>query len=112
MQTAERKRTLAAWLAAFFLVALGAKLWTIQLWATNLPYWDQWDEARLLFQPWLDGTLSWQNFFIPHNEHRIVFTRLLDLIEVQLNGQWDIYLQTVVNAVIHLAYGCGVATLL
>ncbi len=110
MQTAESKRTLAAWLAAFFLVALGAKLWTIQLWATNLPFWDQWDEARLLFKPWLEGALTWRDFFIPHNEHRIVFTRLLDLLEVKLNGQWDIYLQTVVNAVLHIAYGCGVAT--
>ena len=112
MQTAETKRTLAAWLAAFFLVALGAKLWTIQLWATNIPYWDQWDEARLLFKPWLEGNLSWRDFFIPHNEHRIVFTRLLDLLEVKLNGQWDIYLQTVVNALLHLAYGCGLATVI
>jgi hypothetical protein len=109
VQTAEPKRTLAAWLAAFALVVLGAKLWTIQLWATNIPFWDQWDEARLLFKPWLDGTLSWQNFFIPHNEHRIVFTRLLDLLEVKINGQWDIYFQTVVNAIIHIAYGCGLA---
>ena len=110
MQTAESKRTLAAWLVAFFLVVFGAKLWTIQLWATNLPFWDQWDEARLLFQPWLEGNLSWRDFFIPHNEHRIVFTRLLDLWEVKLNGQWDIYLQTVVNAVLHTSYGCGLAT--
>ncbi len=107
MQSAESKRTLAVWLAAFFLAALGAKLWTIQLWTTNLPFWDQWDEARLLFKPWLEGTLTWSDFFIPHNEHRIVFTRLLDLLEVKLNGQWDIYLQTVVNAIIHLAFGCG-----
>lgn len=98
------------WLVAFFLVALGAKLWTIQLWTTNLPFWDQWDEARLLFKPWLEGTLSWRDFFIPHNEHRIVFTRLLDLWEVKLNGQWDIYLQTVVNAVIHTVFGCGLVT--
>ncbi len=110
MQTAESKRTLAAWLAAFFLVALGAKLWTIQLWATNLPFWDQWDEARLLFKPWLEGTLTWRDFFIPHNEHRILFTRLLDLLEVKLNGRWDIYLQTVINALLHIGYGCGVAT--
>ena len=109
MQSAESKRTLAAWLAVFFLVVLGAKLWTIQLWTTNLPHWDQWDEARMLFQPWLEGTLTWRDFFIPHNEHRIVFTRLLDLLEVKLNGQWDIYLQTVVNAVIHTSYGCGLA---
>jgi hypothetical protein len=112
VQTAESKRTLAAWLAAFALVVLGAKLWTIQLWATDIPYWDQWDEARLLFKPWLEGTLTWHNFSLPHNEHRIVFTRLLDLLEVKLNGQWDIYFQTVVNAFLHILYGCGLAAVL
>ncbi len=100
-------RNLSAWLAAFCLVILGAKLWTIQIWATNIPYWDQWDEARLLFKPWLEGTLTWHDFFIPHNEHRIVFTRLLDLLEVKLNGQWDPMFQMAVNALIDIAYGCG-----
>lgn len=104
-------RNLCAWLAVFCLVALGAKLWTIQIWATNIPYWDQWDEARLLFKPWLEGTLAWHNFFIPHNEHRIVFTRLLDLLEVKFNGQWDPQFQMVVNAFIHIAYGCGLAAI-
>lgn len=112
MQLTESKQTLLAWLAAFSLVALGGKLWTIQLWMTNIPYWDQWDEARQLFVPWLDGTLTWRHLFQPHNEHRIVFTRLLDLLLIQLNGQWDIALQTVVNAGLHLAYGCGLIAVL
>jgi len=112
VKTAESKRTLAAWLAAFALIVLGAKLWTIQLWTTNLPYWDQWDEARLWFIPWLEGHLTWHDLFRHHNEHRIVFTRLLDLLEVKVNGQWDIYFQTVVNACIHIAYGCGLVTII
>ena len=112
MQSSPPLRNLSAWLAVFCLVALGAKLWTIQIWATNIPYWDQWDEARLLFKPWLEGTLTWHDFFIPHNEHRIVFTRLLDLLEVKLNGQWDPMFQTVVNAFIHVAYGCGLAAVI
>jgi hypothetical protein len=112
VQGTQTTRNLAAWLAAFFLVALGAKLWTIQIWATNIPYWDQWDEARLLFKPWLEGSLTWRDFFIPHNEHRIFFTRLLDLLEVKLNGQWDPAFQMVVNAIIHTAYGCGLAAVI
>jgi len=109
VQGTQPKRNLAAWLAVFFFVVLGAKLWTIQIGATNIPYWDQWDEARLLFKPWLDGTLTWRDFFIPHNEHRIALTRLLDLAEVKLNGQWDPQFQMVVNATIHIAYGCLLA---
>ncbi len=112
MQGHHPTRNLTAWLAAFFLAALGAKLWTIQIYGTGIPYWDQWDEARLFFKPWLEGNLTWRDFFIPHNEHRIFFTRLLDLLEVKLNGQWDPMLQMVVNAFIHAAYGCALALLI
>src|SRR5580698_6639125 len=106
MQSIPSLRNLSAWLAVFCLVALGAKLWTIQIWGTNIPYWDQWDEARLLFKPWLEGTLTWRDFFIPHNEHRILFTRLLDLAELKLNGQWDPFFQMIVSALLHIGYGC------
>ncbi|HEV2693033.1 MAG TPA: hypothetical protein VG347_09090, partial [Verrucomicrobiae bacterium] len=110
VQGTQPKRNLAAWLGVFFLVVSGAKLWTIQIWGTNIPYWDQWDEARLLFKPWLDGTLTWRDFFIPHNEHRILFTRLLDLAELKLNGQWDPFFQMIVSAMLHIGYGCLLAT--
>ena len=84
---------LAAWLVALLLVILGAKLWIIQVYGSPLPYWDQWDEAKLVFKPWLEGHLTWGALFAAHNEHRIVFTRLLDLLELRLNGQWDPELQ-------------------
>jgi len=103
---------MAAWLAAFFVVALGGKLWTIQLGGTNIPFWDQWDEAKLFFRPWLEGTLTWHDFFVPHNEHRIFFTRLLDMLEIKLNGQWDPNFQAVVNSVIHIGYGWFLAVII
>jgi hypothetical protein len=31
---------------------------------------------------------------------------------VKFNGSWDIYLQTVVNAFIHIAYGCGLVAVI
>jgi hypothetical protein len=100
---------LMAWLGALFLAIFGAKLWLIQIYASGLPYWDQWDEARRLIQPWLDGKLTWTALFEPHNEHRIFFTRILDLAELWLNGQWDPLLQMVVNAALHASYACGLA---
>ena len=99
----------AVWLAALFLVVLGAKLWVIQMYGTALPYWDQWDEARLFFKPWLEGSLTWGAWFAPHNEHRIFFTRLLDLLVLRLNHQWDPLLQMTINAFIHTGYACGLA---
>jgi hypothetical protein len=102
-------RRLAAWLAALLLVVLGAKLWVIRLYGTPLPYWDQWDEAKLFFKPWLEGQLTWSAWFAPHNEHRIFFTRALDLLVLWLNRQWDPVLQMVVNAGLHAGYAGGLA---
>jgi hypothetical protein len=100
---------IAAWLCALFAVVVGAKLWLIQAYGTAIPYWDQWDEAGLLFKPWLEGHLTWSAMFAPHNEHRIFFTRALDLFVVWLNGQWDPMLQMTINAFIHAGYACGLA---
>ncbi len=93
-----------AWLAALFLVVLGAKLWVVQIFGSALPLWDQWYEAETFFRPWLEGHLTWKDFFVPSNEHRIVFTRLLDMGGIALNGRWEPLLQMTVNAFIHAAF--------
>ena len=99
----------AAWLAALFLVVLGAKLWVVQLYGSPLPLWDQWYEAERFFRPWVEGHLTWKAFFAAHNEHRILFTRLLDLGVIWLNGRWEPLVQMVVNVFIHAAFVCGLA---
>ena len=99
----------AAWLAALFLAVLGAKLRVVQLYGSPLPLWDQWYEAKSFFQPWQQGHLTWQSFFAAHNEHRIFFTRLLDMGVIGLNGRWEPLLQMTVNAMIHAAFVCGLA---
>jgi hypothetical protein len=99
----------ALWLAALFLTVLGAKLWVVQLYGSPLPLWDQWYEAELFFRPWVEGHLTWQSFFAAHCEHRIFFTRLLDLGVIGMNGRWEPLLQMTVNAFIHTAYVCGLA---
>jgi len=109
VQSNHSKLRLMAWLSALFLVVLGAKLWTIRLYGTPIPFWDEWIEAKLLFKPWLEGHLTWGAWFAPHNEHRIFFTRILDLSVLRLNGQWDPMLQMTINAFIHAGYACGLA---
>ncbi len=98
-----------AWLVALFLVVVGAQLWVVQLYGSPLPMWDQWFEADLFFRPWVEGHLTWEHFVAPFNEHRILFTRLLDLGVVWLNGRWEPLLQMTVNAFIHAAFVCGLA---
>ena len=107
--TSDSFKHFSAWLAALFLVVLGAKLWVVQLYGSPLPLWDQWHEAERFFRPWVEGHLTWKDFFAAHNEHRILLTRLLDLSVIWLNGRWEPLLQMTVNAFIHAAFVCGLA---
>jgi len=67
------------------------------------PFWDQWDaEADRLYKPFLEGTLSIEELFSPHNEHRILTTRLLALTLLEMNGIWNPLLQMVINSLIHI----------
>jgi len=105
----EAFKPFALWLAALFLVVLGAKLWVVQLYGSPLPLWDQWYEADNFFRPWMAGHLTWGAFVAAHNEHRILCTRLLDLGVIQLNGRWEPLLQMTVNVFIYAAFACGLA---
>jgi hypothetical protein len=94
--------------ASLFLIVVSARLWLISIFGSALPILDQWDaEAASLFKPWLDGTLHWPDLFQPHNEHRIVLSRLLALGLLQLNGQWDALLEMTANAVLCGLVGLG-----
>src|SRR6266576_6839573 len=61
------------WLcSSFSLLLFGIKLWLINFYGNATPVWDQWDaEAKNLYKPFLDGTLSWHQLFAAHNEHRV-----------------------------------------
>jgi hypothetical protein len=111
-QKPDSPKVFAAWLAALFLVVLGAKLWIVQLFGSPLPLWDQWYEARNFFRPWMEGSLTWREFFEPSNEHRIFFTHLLDYTVISLNGRWEPMLQMTVNCFIHAGFACALATAL
>ncbi len=88
---------------AFAAFIFGTKLWLINKYGNATPFWDQWDaEAASLYVPFHNGTLSLGDLLAPHNEHRILSTRLLALAELVLNGIWNPLLQMVVNAVLHV----------
>jgi hypothetical protein len=107
--TSDSLKHFALWLAALFLTVLGAKLWIVQLYGSPLPLWDQWYEAIWFFKGWVEGHLTWSDFFAAQNGHRIFFMRLLDLSVIRLNGRWEPMLQMTVNVFIHAASVCGLA---
>lgn len=73
-----------------FLVPLFAHAMYVSLYAGSLPFWDQWQEINGFMRPWLTGQWHLSLLFVPHNEHRIAFTRLFDLMWLLSNrGHWD-----------------------
>jgi len=95
------------WLLATFLTVIGAQFWLVWLYGSALPYWDQWDEALKLFQPWMEGRLTAATVAAPFNDHRIILTYLLDMSFIRLNGRWDPLLQMTVNAFMHAIFATG-----
>jgi hypothetical protein len=94
----------SAWMIYPFacaLVVIGAKCWMISHYASPTPYWDQWDaEGAFLYPKYFDGTLSFSDLIAPHNEHRVLVSRLWSLLLLELGGYWDPMLQMVANTLI------------
>ncbi len=101
------KKVLTAALAGcLFALIVGAKWATFDRFGSPMPDWDQWDaEASELLIPWFENDHFTQHLFHPHNEHRIILTKLQNLALCVLNGQWDSRLEAAVNALLHAALG-------
>lgn len=97
---------LAGLAVALLLIISGLKWATFGRFGSAMPDWDQWDaEALKLLVPWYEGDHFLNRLFEPHNEHRVVITKLQNLALTLLNGQWDSRLFAVANALIHAALG-------
>ena len=91
------------YLITYSLIIFGLKLRLIDGFGNATPFWDQWDaEAADLYIPYLEGTYHWIDLFSPHNEHRILTTRLLSLFLLIVNDLWNPLLQMTVNAILHI----------
>jgi hypothetical protein len=96
--------------AAIFCIVAGARLSIIGAYGSDVPFWDQWDaEWHNLLRPYLAGTLQFSDLIAPHNEHRIFFTRILDLALFRINGQWDPRLEMTANALLYPLVACLIA---
>lgn len=92
----------SATLLATFCIILGSKFFVIGLAGSVVPYWDQWNaEGDLLYGPYAAGGYTPGSLFSAHNEHRIFFTRVTGLLELEILGYWDPIVQMIVNAIIH-----------
>ncbi|WP_454692328.1 hypothetical protein [Achromobacter aloeverae] len=88
-------------LLGFFCLIVSVRWWLIGRYGNPVPFWDQWDaEAAILYPPYVSGHLTWATLISPHNEHRILTTRLLALGLFSLNGEWNPLLEMAVNAIV------------
>ncbi len=111
--TKARRERGGAWLAAaVFVVVLAAQLALVAVAGTDIPWGDAWDvEGRGLYPAWRDGTWRAVDFFRAHNEHRIFWTKALDVGLFSVNGQWDPLVQLVVGAGLRALAAAGLAAM-
>ena len=85
------------------LLVAAAQLWLVGAAGTDIPAYDQWDvEGGRLYPHWRDGTLTAGSLLEAHNEHRIVWTHLLNLALFAANGdRWDPLVQQAAGALLH-----------
>jgi hypothetical protein len=110
-RVATRRLTALLFVLGFALVIFGGKLGLIHFAGSDLPFWDQWDaESEDVVRPYVEGRLTLSDLTRPHNEHRIIPTKLLALGLLAANRQWDALLEMTANALIHVL--CAVVCLL
>ncbi|MBM3856295.1 MAG: hypothetical protein FJ399_24570, partial [Verrucomicrobia bacterium] len=96
----------AAFAACLFALIVAAKWAVFDRYGSPMPDWDQWDaEGGELLIPWHGSDRFLSHLFHPHNEHRVVLTKLQNLTLCVLNGQWDARLEAVANAMLPALLG-------
>jgi hypothetical protein len=76
------------------LIQLIVLLWK---YAIDVPLWDSWWMAPIVAHSY-DGTLSWHELWVPHNEHRPLFSRVILLCLARLT-HWQPKYEIAANVV-------------
>ncbi|MEO6568274.1 MAG: hypothetical protein ABIO94_05885 [Opitutaceae bacterium] len=94
--------------AAVFVFVVSFQLWLVAVAGTDIPFHDQWGiEGSWLFPKWNEGSLDAADLFTPFNEHRILWTHLLNLALFAANGQWDPLVELVAIAILRAGCAAG-----
>ena len=88
-KTATIKTIFSTGIIAFLFVWL-VRIAFINHYGVDFPVLEQWGaEIDGLYLPYLNSTLSLKVLFLPHNEHRIFFTRAFNLIIFIFNNNYS-----------------------
>lgn len=88
-----RLATVALLLSPFFLL-----FGLVAYFAVNVPFWDQWELVPII-QKFHEGTLGFSDFFAQHNEHRLLFPRLV-MFALAWATHWNTYYEVTFSLVL------------
>lgn len=87
------------WLVAAYLIICFSRFMFLFSAVGSVPFWDQWGAEGGILSAYMHGGLSLEGLLGAHNEHRILWTRLLNLVIFRLNGnQWDNAVEAIVSS--------------
>ncbi len=90
--------------AALVCAVLASRLAAFNYGGSILPFYDQWfAEFENGFMSVARGASPLEALFLPHNEHRLVTTKLLSFTGYMLNGYWDVRFLIVCSALVRAA---------
>jgi hypothetical protein len=102
-------RKLRVFALALFLIVLGARLSAVAYAGSDLPTWDQWfAEFGNVLSPLTTGELTGLRLSAPHNEHRVLFPKLMTVMVIGLTGRWEPMDELVLSAFIRAMCGAVV----
>lgn len=86
------------------LIPIGALIALVGRYGVNVPFWDQWDFVPFLRRSNTSG-VRFSDLWAQHNEHRLVFPRLLMLLSARLTD-WNTRAEMALNvAVASVTFG-------
>lgn len=81
--------------AALVLVPPAMLAVLVSVYSVNVPFWDQWEFVTII-QKHHQGALTFSDFFAQHNEHRILFPRLIMFV-LAVATKWNTGVEVAVN---------------
>ena len=82
------------------LIPLVFLIWVVAQYAVNVPFVDQWELVPLLEKTY-QGDLTFHDLWAQHNEHRLIFPRIIMLLLARLT-HWNIRYELAVNIILAL----------
>jgi len=90
-----------------FLIAFLAQRQIVLAYGVDMPFWDEWEDFPTIHASYRAGNLTLGQIFAPHNEHRIMTSRLITLALFAIRGEWSPVVGMLLSAVV---VGCIAAT--